>query len=113
MSGKNSTSEVEGMLEKLQGIKEQSGVIGYILKDAKTASVDLKDPTKIIDYANLSTTAFETANNLSDKLALGEITEIIMESEETKLVSRSTEDYQLSVFMETSVNHNTICKSLD
>lgn len=113
MTAKNSTSEVEGMLEKLQNIKEQEGVIGYIIRDAKTASVDLKDPTKIIEYANLSTTAFETASTLSDNLALGEITEIVMESEETKLVSRSTENYQLSLFMENSVNHNTICKSLE
>lgn len=44
-------SETDILQEKLQEIKEQEGIIGYIFRNSKSASIDLKDPTKIIDYA--------------------------------------------------------------
>ncbi len=50
-------NDAEKMQEKLQEIKDQEGIIGYILRSKKSASIDLKDPTKIIEYAVLSSTA--------------------------------------------------------
>jgi len=114
MSSKNEDkTEIEEMQEKLQKIKEQEGIIGYILRDKETASIDLKDPKKIIDYAVLSSTAFEAANNLADTLSIGEITEIIVESEEAKVVSINAEKYRLSIFMENTIDHTKLCKSLE
>lgn len=112
MSDKKQKNDVETMQEKLQGIKDQEGIIGYILRDQKSASIDLKDPTKIIDYAVLSSTSFDVAQNIAETLQIGEVDKIIVESEETKLVAMNTENNRLSIFMEKSVDHNKLCKSL-
>jgi predicted regulator of Ras-like GTPase activity (Roadblock/LC7/MglB family) len=112
MTEKKQKNDVETMQEKLQGIKDQEGIIGYILRDQKSASIDLKDPTKVIDYAVLSSTSFDVAKNIAESLQIGDVGEIIVESEETKLVSMNTGDNRLSIFMERSVDHNKLFKSL-
>ena len=105
-------NETEKLLEKLQEIKEQEGIIGYILRSPKSASIDLKDPTKIIEYAVLSSTTFDTGCNMTETLKLGEIDTIVLESEETKLLSMNSNHHRLSVFMEKSVDHNKLFKSM-
>ena len=105
-------NETEKLLEKLQEIKEHEGIIGYIVRGLKSASIDLKDPTKIIEYAVLSSTTFDTGDNITETLQLGEIDTIVLESEETKLLSVNTDNHRLSVFMEKSVDHDKLFKSL-
>ncbi|MGD2066344.1 MAG: hypothetical protein PVI43_04140, partial [Candidatus Bathyarchaeota archaeon] len=85
--------ETEKLQEKLQEIKDQEGIIGYILRDSESASIDLKDPTKIIDYAVLSSTTFDTGDNITETLQMGEIDNIVLETEETKLLSMRTSDH--------------------
>jgi predicted regulator of Ras-like GTPase activity (Roadblock/LC7/MglB family) len=105
-------NEIEEMQEKLQEIKDQEGIIGYILRGSKSASIDLKDPKKIIDYAFLSSATFEASHNLAEALQMGELKKIVLESEETKLLSMNINNHRLSIFMEKSVNHNKLYKTL-
>ena len=112
MSDKKHENDAENMQEKLQDIKDQEGIIGYILRDSKSASIDLKDPTKIIDYAVLSTTTFDAASNIAEALQIGEVEKIIVESEETKVMAMNTKNRRLSIFMDKSVDHNKLCESL-
>ena len=112
MSDKKHENDAENMQEKLQGIKDQEGIIGYILRDSKSASIDLKDPTKIIDYAVLSTTSFDAASNIAKTLQIGEVEKIIVESEETKVMAMNTKNRRLSIFMEKSVDNNKLYDSL-
>ena len=105
-------NETEKLQEKLQEIKEQEGIIGYILRGSKSASIDLKDPTKIIDYAVLSSTTFDTGDNMAKTLQMGEIDTIVLETEETKLLSVKTNDHNVSIFMEKTVDHDKLSKSL-
>jgi len=105
-------NDVEKMLEKLQEIKDQEGIIGYILRGSKSASIDLKDPTKIIDYAVLSSAAFDASNNMTETLQMGEVNKIVVESEETKLLSMNINNHRLSIFMEKSVDHNKLYRNL-
>ena len=105
-------SETEILQEKLQTIKEQEGIIGYILRNSKSASIDLKDPTKIIDYAVLSSTALDTGDDMTETLQLGEVDTIVLETEETKLLSMKTNENSVSIFMEKTVDHNKLSKSL-
>ena len=117
MNVKNSkTDDTENAAEKLHEllheIKDQEGIIGYIMRGSKSASIDLKDPTKIIDYAVLSSTVFDAGQNLTETLQMGEIDTIVVESEETKLLSMNSNNHRLSIFMEKSVDHNKLYKSL-
>ena len=113
MSAKNqSKNDIENVQEKLQNIKDLEGIIGYILRGPNSASIDLKDPTKIIDYAVLSATAFEAGQDMSAMFEVGEVESIITEGENTKILSRVVNDHRLSIFMEKSVDHNRLCKDL-
>jgi len=112
MTYKKPETEAEILQEKLQDIKKQEGIIGYILRGSKSASIDLNDPKKIIEYAMLSSTAFDVGINMSEALQLGELETLLLESEETKLLSMNINDQRLSIFMEKSVNHDKIYKEL-
>jgi predicted regulator of Ras-like GTPase activity (Roadblock/LC7/MglB family) len=105
-------NDIEKIQEKLQEIKDQEGIIGYILRGSKKASIDLKDPTKVIDYAVLSSTAFDTGRNMTEALQMGEVDTIIVESEETKLLSMNIKNHRLSLFMEKNVDHNKLYRNL-
>ena len=105
-------TDVEVLQEKLKEIKDQDGVIGYILKGSESASIDLKDPRKIIEYAVLSSTAFDAGRNVTETLQMGEVDTIVVESEDTKLLSIHLNNHHLSIFMEKSVDHNRIYKNL-
>ena len=98
MSTKNKSKDnIENLQEKLQGIKDREGIIGYILRGSNSASIDLKDPTKIIDYAVLSNTAFKAGQDMSAMFEVGEVESIIMEGENTKILSRVVNEHRLSI----------------
>jgi len=48
------TTSMDNLRANLEEIKTYDGVVGYILRNSTSAAIDLKDPTKIIDYAILS-----------------------------------------------------------
>ena len=98
--------------ESLKDMKTRDGIIGYILRTSQSASIDLKDPTKIIDYAVLSSTALETAEDLSETFELGEIQNILLEGKDAKILLLKLEDQRLSIFMERNVDHERIYKDL-
>ena len=43
--------EVEVLKAKLESVKDMPEVIGYILRNSRSATIDAKDPTKIIDLS--------------------------------------------------------------
>lgn len=97
---------------KLQNIKAKEGIIGYIIRDPKSASVDIKDPTKIIDYALLSSTLHDSAESMMSAFELGEVNNIVVEGKDVKVLSLTIGDNRISIFMNKNVNHNTIYKDL-
>jgi predicted regulator of Ras-like GTPase activity (Roadblock/LC7/MglB family) len=96
----------------LEGIKAKEGVIGYILRAQTSASVDINDPSKIIDYAVLSATVLESAESLLEALALGKICNIVVVGSKLKILLLTIGEHTVSVFMEKNVNHESICKEL-
>ncbi len=114
---KSSTEKAEEKSEKLReslkDIKTREGIIGYILRTPESASIDMKDPTKIIDYAVLSSTALEAGEDLSKTFELGEIQGVILEGKDAKILSLKVEDQRLSVFMDKNVDPEKIYKDLN
>jgi len=98
--------------QNIEKIKAEEGVIGYILRNAKSASIDLKDPAKIIDFAILSSSAMEVSEELSNTFKLGDVTHVLIEGNTVKLLFFSVEDNMVSVFMEKSVDHNRVYTDL-
>ena len=97
---------------KLERIKAREGVIGYILRAQTSASVDINDPSKIIDYAVLSASVLESVESLLDAFTLGKICNIVVAGSKLKVVLLTIGEHTVSVFMEKNVNHESICKEL-
>jgi len=113
MSMKSKSYEiVESLRLDLDKIKSDEGIIGYILRDAKSASIDIKDPSKIIDYAALSSTALESGKSVSDVFGLGDIYSVVVEGKDVKVLSMSAGNSRVSIFMSRNVDHKKICKDL-
>jgi predicted regulator of Ras-like GTPase activity (Roadblock/LC7/MglB family) len=104
-----STDELRASLEE---VKACDGVIGYILRNTASAAIDLKDPTKIIDYAILSSSALDASKELSELFNLGDVKEIIVEGKDVKALSFAVGDNKISIFMEKDADHEKILKRL-
>ena len=56
--------------------------------------------------------AFDVSQNMIEDLQMGEADTIVIESEETKILSMNIDNHRLSLFMEKHVNHDKLCKRL-
>jgi predicted regulator of Ras-like GTPase activity (Roadblock/LC7/MglB family) len=106
---KEQVADLRTVLDK---IKAREGVIGYILRASTSAAVDIKDPSKIIDYAVLSASALESAESLSEAFGLGKLSNIIVEGKDLKILLVTIGEHRISLFMEKNVDHNSIYKEL-
>ena len=97
----------------LENIKAREGVVGYIFRTQKSASIDLKDPTKIIDYAVLSSTVLEAGENLANMFELGDICKVTLEGKDVKLLTLKIGDNRLSIFMDKTADQDRIYKDLN
>jgi len=104
--------EIADLRATLESIKSKEGIIGYIIRGPTSASVDIKDPSKIIDYAALSAEAIESGESLSNTFELGKICDIILEGKNLKILSLTKGQQQLSIFMEKNVDPNNVCKEI-
>ncbi len=106
---KERSHDLRSMLDK---VKTREGVIGYILRAASSATVDIKDPSKIIDYAVLSTSVIEAAESLLEVFHLGNVGNVVVKGNDLKMLLLTIGDQRITVFMEKNVDHNLICNEL-
>jgi len=104
--------KTEMLKTKLESIKDMPEVIGYILRNSRSATIDAKDPTKIIDYAMLSAATIETAEKLVEIFQLGEAEKIVLEGNTAKLLSFSIGENSISIFMEKNAKEDKIFRNL-
>ena len=96
----------------LEEIKTYDGVIGYILRNSTSAAIDLKDPTKLIDYAILSSSALDAGEVLSEDFNLGAVKSIIVEGKNVKVLSLTVSENRISVFMDKEANCEKVLRKL-
>jgi len=105
-------TSVSNLRVSLEEIKTYEGVIGYILRNSTSAAIDLKDPTKIIDYAILSSSALDASEELSGLFNLGDIKEIVVEGKDVKVLSFAVDENKISIFMEKNADREKILRKL-
>jgi len=96
----------------LERLKSKDGIIGYIIRGPTSASVDIKDPSKIIDYAALSTEATELGEISSEAFDLGKVLYIVVEGKNAKMLLLKKGEQELTVFVEKNVDHNAVLREL-
>jgi len=102
----------DNLRRSLEEIKSYEGVIGYILRNTTSATVDLKDPSKIIDYAILSSSAIEAAEEFSELLQLGNVQNSVVEGKDSRMLSLTIDENRISIFLDRSADCRRILKEL-
>lgn len=105
-------SHVNNLRANLEEIKTYDGVIGYIIRNSTSAAIDLKDPTKLIDYAVLSSSALDASEALSEDFNLGDAKSIIVTGKNVKVLSLTVSDNRISVFMDKEANYEKVLRKL-
>lgn len=106
------TISVNNLRANLEEIKAYDGVVGYILRNSTSAAIDLKDPTKLIDYAIISSSALDASEELSKLFDLGAVKDIVVEGKGVKVLSLTVGENRISIFLEKDADCEKILKKL-
>ncbi|HJW98365.1 MAG TPA: hypothetical protein VJ529_04475 [Candidatus Bathyarchaeia archaeon] len=107
------SSDFESRLRaNMEEIRNYDGVVGYILKNTTSASIDVKDPTKIIDYAMLSSTIFDMTEEFSTLFNLEDVKDIIINGKNLKIVSLSVGKNRISIFLESNSDTDKVLEKI-
>jgi len=93
------------LAKDLSKISKREGVLGYIIRDSSTATIDLKNPEKIVEYALLTSQALESSQELSQLFRIGEFRSALIEGKDIKILCMMVGESKINVFMEKSVDH--------
>lgn len=106
------TISLNNLRANLDEIKTYDGVVGYILRNSTSAAIELKDPTKLIDYAIISSSALDAGEELSKLFDLGAVKDIVVEGKGVKVLSLTVGENRISIFLEKDADCEKILKKL-
>jgi len=106
------TISVNNLRANLDEIKTYDGVVGYILRNSTSAAIELKDPTKLIDYAIISSSALDAGEELSKLFDLGAVKDIVVEGKGVKVLSLTVGENRISIFLEKDADCEKILRKL-
>jgi predicted regulator of Ras-like GTPase activity (Roadblock/LC7/MglB family) len=98
----------ENLSAQLAEIRKCNGVVGYILRSATSATIDLKEPGKIVEYAILSSQVLESSHEISELFDIGNVESILVEGKDIKALCMTMGENKISIFMEKTVDHADI-----
>lgn len=100
-----------GLRSSLNEINKIPGVKGYILKNTTTAVINLQNPTKLVEYALLSSETMDACQKISELFNLS-ITKTVVEGTEIKMLCMIIGENKLGIFMEKTVDHIDIFRRI-
>jgi predicted regulator of Ras-like GTPase activity (Roadblock/LC7/MglB family) len=113
VDGVNSSEEDQvftDLSKNLAEIRKAKGVVGYILRSTTSATIDLKEPEKLVEYAILSSQAIDSSQEISDLFELDDVESILIEGKEIKALCMVIDENKISIFMEKDADHADILK---
>jgi AbrB family looped-hinge helix DNA binding protein len=99
-------STYESLLTSAQEIRKNENVLGYILRGENNATVDLNEPSRIVEYAMLASQAFESSERMVDTFNLGKTRNVIVEGQSAKALCANLDRNKLCVFMKKTADHS-------
>jgi len=97
---------------KLAEIRKDEGVIGYIIRNATSATIDLKEPEKLVEYAIFSSQVLDSSREMSDLFELGNVESILVEGKENNALCMTIDGNKISIFMEKDADHANVLKKI-
>lgn len=97
---------------RLAEINHMKGVTGYIIRNATSAAIDLKDPSNLVAFALLSSHAIDACQEFSEMFNLGEVEHTLLEGQTLKVLCLTIGENTASVFMEKATDHMKILEQI-
>jgi len=97
---------------KLAEIRKAKDVIGYIIRNTISATIDLNEPEKIVEYAIFSSQVMDSTREISDLLEIGNVKSIFVEGNESNALCMTIDGNKISIFLEKNADHSRILKRL-
>jgi len=94
----------------LAEIRKDKSVIGYIIRNATSATIDLKEPEKIVKYAIFSSQVLDSSLEISDLFKIGNLESILIEGKENNVLCMIIDGNKISIFIEKDGDHSEILK---
>jgi predicted regulator of Ras-like GTPase activity (Roadblock/LC7/MglB family) len=98
--------------DTLAKIRKNKGVIGYIIRNTTSATIDLKEPEKIVEYAIFSSQALDSSQEISNIFEKGDVENVLIEGKESKVLCMNINGNKISVFMEKDADDTSIQKQI-
>lgn len=98
--------------DKLAEIRKDKHVIGYIIRNKTSATIDLNNPEKLAEYAIFSYQVMDSSQEISDQFDLGDVENILIEGKESKALCTKIQGNKINIFMERNANHAEILKQI-
>src|SRR4030042_1059643 len=90
---------------KLAEIRKDKDIIGYILRSTTSATIDLKEPEKIVEYAIFSSQVLDSSQEIADLYELAEVKSVLIEGKETKALCIDIDGKKISIYMKKKADH--------
>ena len=100
------------LTDKLTKIRKEPGVIGYIIRNSNSATIDLAEPEKLVEYAIFSSQLLDSSQEISDQFELGDVTNVLIEGKQSKALCMNIEGNKISIFMEKDADDTDILKQI-
>jgi predicted regulator of Ras-like GTPase activity (Roadblock/LC7/MglB family) len=100
------------LTEKLAKLRKNKSVIGYIIRNSTSATIDLNEPEKIVEYAIFSSQVLDSSQEISDQFELGDVTNVLIEGKQSKALCMNIEGNKISIFMEKDADDTDILKQI-
>ena len=96
----------------LKNLKNLKGIMGYIIRNAASATIDLKQSEKLVEYAIFTSQVMDSSKELAELFDLGDLVTILIEGEELKVLIMIIKENKINIFMKKSVDHINIAKKV-
>ncbi len=105
--------EYTSLNDALVEIRKTSGVTGYILKSQTSATIDLNDTNKLVDYSLLTSAVMDSSLAAQKLFGIGKVESITVEGKTVKALCIVKGENRASIFMEKTVDDADVLAKIE
>ena len=109
-AGSEENQSFTDLSSRLAEIRKDKGVIGYIIRNTTSATIDLKEPEKIVEYAIFSSQVLDSTREISNLFEIGDAKSVLVEGKENNMLCMTIDGNNISIFLEKDADHSDILK---
>ncbi len=105
--------EYTNLNDALVEIRKTPGVTGYILKSQTSATIDLNDANKLVDYSLLTSAVLDSSQMAQKLFDIGKVESVTVEGKTVKALCIIKGENRASIFIEKTVNDTAVLKQVE